>query len=491
MSASKNKKIRKEQLESGVNKRAAAAAKEAADRRKSNIKYTVIGVAVVLILAVLLLLNSAWAARNITAVTIDGEDYSAAELNYYYSSSYMNFYNTYAYYMDAGLFFDSTQSLGEQEYMDGMTWRDYFMETAVSTMTQVQLLNDAAEEAGFVLPEEYEAQYAETVESFKTEWALYGYSSLEQYINLSYGKGVTMEILETELYRNFVASAYSEAIFNGYEYSTAELDAYYAEHAGELDTITYTYVSSTDGSMDVNAIAAAVNGTDEEGFHTYMHENYEGTEPTTLTNAGSNLSTVYGEWLLDAARQPGDATAIESESGASYAVMFLDRNDNNYPTVNFRHILINAEDTDADGAYSAEEIAAAQAEAEALYAEWQAGEATEDSFAALANTMSDDGGSNTTGGLYELVYQDAMVAPVNDWIFDAARQTGDTGIVSYEGSNYTGTHILYFAGADELTYAQYQADQALRNEAYSAWLEELTAAASAETKSLFLSGKHI
>lgn len=490
MSASKNKKIRKEQLESGVDKRAAAAAKEAAERRKSNIRYTVIGVLVVVILAALLILNSAWAARNITAVTIDGENYSAAELNYYYSSSYMNFYNTYYYYMDSGMFFDASRSLGEQEYMDGMTWRDYFMETAVNTMTEVQLLTKAAEEAGFVLSEEYEAQYAATLESFKTEWALYGYSSLEQYINLSYGKGVTMEILETELYRNFVASAYSEAIFNGYEYSNAELDAYYAEHAGELDMITYAYVSSTDGSLDVNAIAAAVNGSDEEGFLAYMRENYEGTEPTTLMYPGSSLSAAYSEWLLDAVRQPGDATGIESESGASYAVMFLDRNDNNYPAVNFRHILINAEDTDGDGVYSQEEIAAAQAEAEALYAEWQAGEATEDSFAVLANTMSDDTGSNTTGGLYELVYQDAMVEPVNDWIFDAARQTGDTGIVSYDG-NYTGTHILYFAGADDLTYAHYQADQALRSEAHTAWLEGLTAAASAETKSLFLSGKHI
>ncbi len=491
MSASKNKKIRKQQLESGVDKRAAAAAKEAAERRKSNIKYTVIGAVVVVILAVLLILNSAWISRSLTAVTIDGEDYSAAELNYYYSSSYMNFYSTYQYYMDSGMFFDPAQSLGDQEYMDGMSWREYFLETAVNTMTEVQLLNNAAAEAGFVLPAEYEEQYAAAVESFKTEWAMYGYSSLEQYINLTYGKGVTMEMLETELHRNYVASAYSEAIYNGYEYSTEELDAYYAEHANDMDMVTYAYVSSVDGSLDVNAIAEAVNGTDEEAFHTYMHENHEGTEPTTLVYPGSSISTAYSEWLLDAARQPGDATAIETESGSSYAVMFLDRNDNSYPTVNFRHILINAEDTDADGAFSAEEIAAAKAEAEALYAEWQAGEATEDTFAALANTMSDDGGSNQNGGLYELVYQDAMVEPVNDWIFDAARQTGDTGIVSYEGSNYTGTHILYFAGADEMTYAQYQADQSLRTEIHNAWVEELLEGSTSATKNLFLCGKHI
>ena len=35
------------------------------------------------------------------------------------------------------------------------------------------------------------------------------------------------------------------------------------------------------------------------------------------------------------------------------------------------------------------------------YAEWQAGDKTEDSFAALADQYSEDSGSNTKGGLYE------------------------------------------------------------------------------------------
>lgn len=474
-----------------VDKKAAAAEKARAEQRRSNIRYTIIGIVVIVLLAALLIVNSAWATRNITAVTIDGEDYSAAELNYYYSASYMNFYNTYYSYMSYGMFFDPSISLADQDYAEGITWRDYFIEAAVNSMTEVQLLNEAAEAAGFVLPEEHEAQYTETVETFKNEWAMYGYSSLEQYINLTYGKGVTMEMLERELYRNFVASAYSEAIYNGYEYSTAEIDAYYAEHANELDMISYAYISSTDGSIDMAPIAEAVNGTDEDTFTAYVAENYPEETVSSLIYPGSSLSDAYSAWLLDSTRQVGDATAITSDSGATYAVMFLGRNDNSYPTVNFRHILINAEDTDADGLFSAEEITAAQAKAEALYAEWQAGEATEDSFAELANTHSDDGGSNTTGGLYELVYQDAMVEPVNNWIFDTTRQTGDTGIVSYEGSNYTGTHILFFAGADDMTYAQYQADQALRTEAHNTWYEEMTSSAESATKALFLCGKHI
>lgn len=493
MSASKDKKLRQEQKAAGfVDKRAQAEAKAAADRRKSNIKYAIVGIVVVLVLALVFVINSAWLSRTVTAVTIDGEDYSVAELNYYYSASYMNFYNTYYDYVSYGMFFDPSESLDDQDYSEDMTWREYFLETAVQTMVEVQVLNDAAEAAGFVLPEEYEAQYAEAVENFQTQWALYGYSSLQQYINMCYGKGVTMEMLEEQLYRNYIASAYSEEMFNSYEYTAETLNTYYAENADTYDMVTYSYVSTTDGSLDVEAIAAAVNGTDEAAFAEYMAANYEGEENATLTYDGANLNATYSEWLLDEARQPGDAAAFTSESGTGYAVMFIQRDNNDYPTVSFRHVLINAVDADADGSFSAEEIAQAEADAQAIYDEWlAAGDTSAESFGELANTYSEDTGSNTIGGLYEEVYHDAMVAPVNDWIFAEGRQEGDTGLVSYEGSNYTGTHILYFAGESDLTYAQALADNTLRNEDYAAWTESLTSSVESSTKSMNLAAKHI
>ena len=67
---------------------------------------------------------------------------------------------------------------------------------------------------------------------------------------------------------------------------------------------------------------------------------------------------------------------------------------------------------------------------------------TEDGFAALANENSKDGGSNTSGGLYEDVAKGSMVAAFQDWCYEDGRQPGDTGIVQ---SNY-GYHIMYFVG---------------------------------------------
>lgn len=86
------------------------------------------------------------------------------------------------------------------------------------------------------------------------------------------------------------------------------------------------------------------------------------------------------------------------------------------------------------------EVVSSQAQAEKVYADWQAGDATESTFAALAITYTQDPGSQENGGLYENVTEGQMVPAFNDWCFDEARQSGDTGIVE---TDY-GHHIMYF-----------------------------------------------
>ena len=95
--------------------------------------------------------------------------------------------------------------------------------------------------------------------------------------------------------------------------------------------------------------------------------------------------------------------------------------------------------------YNDEEKAAAKAEAERILQEWKDGEATDESFALLANTYSEDGGSNTTGGLYEdIVPGDNYVESFLNWSVDMSRQTGDTDIVETE----YGYHVMFYVGGE-------------------------------------------
>ena len=124
----------------------------------------------------------------------------------------------------------------------------------------------------------------------------------------------------------------------------------------------------------------------------------------------------------------------------------------------------------------------AKAQAEELLEQWKAGEATEESFAALAMEHSSDS-SKYTGGLYTEVYHDQMVTTFNDWCFDPARQTGDTGIIHNESTGY---HVMYFVGYDQ-PYWEIQVSADLVNDAVDTFYEEKTEGYTAEQSSFGMS----
>ena len=215
--------------------------------------------------------------------------------------------------------------------------------------------------------------------------------------------------------------------------------------------------------------------TDEASFEK-VYGDYATDASTDSLNTGKKKSSIsptdVANWLFDADRQTGDTTVIEdTANNAYYVVYFKDRYLDHTKTVDVRHILISADTASTDTADTAETAetetaeagetetaetesaeaqeqakedakAAAKIKAEQILDDWKNGDATEDSFAELAKTYSDDSGSNTNGGLYEAVKQGQMVTNFNDWIFDASRKPGDTGIVE---SDY-GYHIIYFVG---------------------------------------------
>lgn len=117
--------------------------------------------------------------------------------------------------------------------------------------------------------------------------------------------------------------------------------------------------------------------------------------------------------------------------------------------INVRHILVIPEGDQGENGYTEEQMAAARDKAQEILDQWLAGEATEESFAALAGEHTQDPGSKSTGGLYEDVIPGQMVVPFNDWCFNPERQVGDTGLVQ---TTY-GIHVMYFSGvSDETPY---------------------------------------
>ena len=481
MSASKEKKLRREQREEGVEKRQVAQKDYAASKKRSRIITTVVSIVVVVAIIAVIVLNSSLFYTKVAAVRIGDESYTAAEFNYYYFNEYYNMVNTYGSYLSYfGL--DTSKSLKEQQYSDGMTWADYFTDAAIETMRKTQLLCDEAEKNGFTLPDEYEEIVSDTLDGMTESAETNGFDDLEQYITRVYGRGADVELVTELINRAALADAYEDHLYNSYEYTDDELEAYYQENADTYDYLSYVYYFC-DGQADEDAgideetamanaktMAESIleGAADEETFKARVLE-VTGEEAKESRTQGSSVTTLYSEFILSADREYGDTTLIESDYGW-HAVMFLERDDNHYNTVAARHILIKAEASE-DGTYTEEATKAALEKIEDIRDEYEAGDKTEESFAALAEQYSEDTGSNTNGGLYEGIYKNQMVTEFNDFCFEADRKPGDVGIVYGESTSYAGYHLVYFVGVEDSLYSDQLADTAMRTNEYNAWEE--------------------
>lgn len=544
MSASQDKKKRQSERAEGVDKRSLAEREAAQKAKKERRTWTIVGSIIAVLAIIIILLNTNLLYTATTAVTIGDDEYTNAEYQYYYYSALNNFEMNYYSYLS--LFFDTSKPLDEQEFtgasmglsvpeslegVEGATWQDYFSAQALESMREMTALYNAAVAEGYTLSEEDAANIEETIASFETTAETNGWRDGDAYASVVYGKGVDLDTVREQMERASIAGDYSQDIFDSFEYTPEELSAYYDEHRDVFDTLDFEYylvaaervettetVTDEETGEETEETSEAV--TDEtmaeakESAEQILQAYESGAEQSALNFAEAisevlgdeagepytyeaaqaystsmYLSDALADWILDESRQPEDTAVIESTDSGYYVVVFHNRSDNDVETVSFRHILIKAEDTDEDGEYSDEELQAALTEIEAVYEEWMEGENTAERFYELQQEYSEDVNTSTgvlygdEDGVYTHIIEGAMVEGVDEFIFDPARQPGDTAIVRGVSSSYNGYHIVYFVGVDEEPYCDYLAEvgvsgsgvDGLRNDDYSAWHDELLA----------------
>ena len=391
MSASTEKKNRQAAREAGTDKKTLAAQEEAKKQALSRKRWTWGGIMLAAVIVLILILNSTVLYTKTTAVTIDGENYSPAELTYAYANQYQNFVSTYGSY--ASIFGLDTSyglsGLGSQacSMTDGGTWRDYFMDAAINSLKQNQALEKYAAENGIELTDGEKQQVEDSIAEIEEAAANYGYASGDKFIAANYGVGNNLKTSK----------------------------AYATEYA--LGSKVYNQV----------------------------HEE------------------------IEAAVTPEE---IKEQ----------------YPSVAVRHILVKAEAAE-DGTYTDEAKEAAKARAEEILIEWEDGDKTEESFAALAEQYSEDTGSNTNGGLYANVLQGQMVEEFDAFCFDESRKSGDTGVVYGESTSYAGYHVMYFVGEGDPETNE-TGREYITDERMNTWLTELTDGMEATQKFFYrLAGK--
>ena len=523
MSASREKQNR--QAASGqADPKTAREAQQRREEKRTNLLYGVIAAAVLVAVIASFVWRSDFIPKTTTAATIDGEKYTAAEVEYYYQTAYRNFVTNsqYSYFLSyLGLNTNATlksQSINstaaamlgielpdadaESAEADseadplaptGMTWHDYFLDEALDNMRVIQTALKAAEAEGFQYPAGVQVQYDDNMDALKAVAAASGIS-VSQYLKGNFGAGVTEKVYGEQLMRVLRYSAYADAYQDSLTYSDSELEDAYGADRNTYDHVSYEVVSfSGAAESTTDDEGNTVEPTEEEAAaaleaaqdlaQTVLDGFQDGGDLEELANENDgtysknengtySAGSVMSEWLYDSARKSGDASTL-ADGTVQYVVVFHDRFRDENPTIDIRHILVplgSGSIAEGEEGYEDEQAqlkADAHAKAEELLAQWQSGEATEDSFAALALKESADG-SKYDGGLYTEVYQGQMVTEFNDWCFDTARQSGDTGVVDTQ----YGSHVMYFSGVNAARW-QTQVAANLRTEAYTAWEEDL------------------
>lgn len=530
MSASSKKKIRKEQNADLMTDRQKKEQAEAKSVKRLTVIFCIVMVAIVAAFLITNLIGSINRSgvieKNTIAATVGDHKLNSVVMNYYFygavNSMYNNIHNSYGDYADSYIKYtglDLSKPLDEQTYDEetGKTWADYFWDSALETAKSDYALYDLAVAENFEMPEDVQTSIDNTLMNVQLYAAYSGLNDTDAYLRNVYGNGSTLKNYEEFLNVSYLASSYYEAKHDSLEYDDAAIRAYEADRYDQYSAFTYatytvnysdfltggttgedgktTYSDEEKDAARKAAEAAALSLTDattvEEmnaaiaAIEAYAEKETKPTCSTSTDVMYTSLNEEQAKWMASDEREAGDVNVFPNTSKStdadgkeievvnSYTVMmFLSRNENLEHLSNVRHILIGfkggTKDDNGKTTYSDEEKAAAKQKAEDLLQQWKDGEATEESFIALVKDNTDDTASAETGGLYEDIHRDSnYVASFRDWATDSSRKAGDTGIVE---SDY-GYHIMYYVGADELTYRDYLITQDMTNEDMEEWYD--------------------
>ncbi|MBR4880624.1 MAG: peptidylprolyl isomerase [Clostridia bacterium] len=400
--------------------------------------------------------------QNHSLVALESENFKVTNgmLSYFYLTGFYSVYASYSSYFQS-MGFDASKSLTEQQYTEDMSWHDYFLEMTLGDARNFLRVAEEAKKADH--DDSYVADMVqEQIDLIVTSEGI----TIEEYITRMFGDTLDEQDIRDALALQIYAYDYYEKyqVELNSTITSEDCETYYSENTKSLskvDYISYTVTASTANTDDTEAayaeaqkkaqeLVSETEANGVEGFKSWVtdymtEQNKTSTTPLSdddlsspiekllagTTGASYSEGDELSEFCFEDGRKTGDCKLTDNGAG-SYTVTVVSKAAYRQEdiTKNVRHILFKPENYDGS-----EDVA--RAKAEEVLAEWKAGEATVESYDALAQEYNDDNSS-----LYENVYQGEMVEPFNDWLFDPARVEGDTGIVQ---TDY-GFHIMYFAG---------------------------------------------
>lgn len=385
-----------------------------------------------------------WLSVNGSYVKIAGEDINRVEFDYNYNMVKNNFFATNSFYLSY-MGMDIQGDLSKQMYSEHLSWKDYFEQLAVKNISQNKMLVKEANEKGFEydVTEDYNAYLEEIREAAEAEGV-----SEEEYMVAAFGQYATIERLENIIKDSLHANAYYQKVGEDIYPTEEEVNARYEANKESYDSIDYRMeIFTAELPTEPTELADPVEETEdatESEQTTYTPSEAEVAKAmadakaladealeTIMTEGAmsqnvlrTEMASVIRDWLFDESRKAGDTTIIEDEQMKEYYVLgFVDRYRDESPSADIRVIITD------------------QGNGQAIFDEWKAGAATEESFGELADKYTIETES-IEGGLYTGVLPTSGYPELDDWV-SVAHEYGETKVIDLgDGVQY----VMYYVG---------------------------------------------
>lgn len=347
--------------------------------------------------------------------------------------------------------YDPKVSLKEQEYSNGVTWYDLFIDNTMSTVRNNLQLAESAYAEGYVLSAEDEADVQRIMEA----------ADLSRY-----QKGVRSDDLESATRLTILAESYRQAAKERIEVTDDEVNSYYQAHQEEYLTasvLAYSFPWDPEGIItgDYAGHDAAIERTNALGecksqqeFTDYVYRyltKEQGVERAEAEQMAADLTQTQAirefpedvqNWIKGGAKQ-GETYVLPREDYC-YASVYMLRDEpaaDESKTVDFRVIYMSAADFDG--------IDNTVAIIDDLQEEVNASDDPSGTFAELAGEYSEDVATYANGGLVtgysasSTTYGDEIAA----WAFDRERQHGDMTV----SARSSAAILAFFEGTNDGT----------------------------------------
>jgi hypothetical protein len=402
-------------------------------------------------------------AASVAAVKVGSYVLTPAQYNYYYVGRYNLFLAE-----DRGFSsLERDRPLNEQFYREGMTWEDYFRQTAKDAIVHAYAMSDAAEKAGWTLSLNEEQAIKQTVENMKA-YATGSGQTFEAYLSELFGQGVDESVFLLENRREALAKSYEDHLRSTYEISDGDIERAYAADKRLSEHVSYCLFplmavyedengddslsdeEKSHGMEEAKRRAQEMSSkvVDERSFNELCLE-YADRYSLLNYRADPDFSTYrsvkwemlkdmpeLSDWLFGD-RRPGDKTLIEGEDFYN-VVYFIEGKRGDMSAVNLSLLSFRPSGTYGEP-MTAGETAAAKRAADAAMEAFLKTDRGEEDFDRL---------TDQNPAKYEDVGPGEFSEAAEAWFFDSGRRPGDTTVIVEKAAVY----MFYFRGRGETVW---------------------------------------